>query len=107
MQQISPLELADWLADKSRGQPVLLDVREPWEYELCHVAESIHLPMQQVPSRLAELDPDRDVVVICHHGMRSMQVGLFLEHSGFSAIYNLVGGVEGWARDVEPNMNRY
>lgn len=107
MQQVSATQLSDWLADPGRERPVLLDVREPWEYELCHVAGSKHLPMHAVPARLGELDPDGDVVVICHHGVRSRQVGMFLEHSGFLSVHNLTGGIEAWARDVDPAMARY
>lgn len=107
MRQISPRQLADWLADQGREQPVLLDVREPWEYELCHVTGSKHLPMAAVPARLGELDPEREVVVVCHHGGRSMQVAMFLERAGFTSVHNLMGGVEAWARDVDPAMARY
>lgn len=107
MQQISARQLADWLADEGRDRPLLLDVRAPWEYELCHVAGSKHLPMHVVPARLGELRPDQDVVVICHHGGRSMQVAMFLERAGFSSVHNLMGGVEAWARDVDPTMARY
>ncbi len=108
MQQVSPRQLADWIADPSRPGPTLLDVREPWEYELCHVAASRHLPMHLVPTRLNEVgEADGAVVVICHHGARSMQVAMFLERNGFSAVHNLTGGLDAWARDVEPAMRRY
>lgn len=107
MRQISPLELADWLADGGRTPPVLLDVREPWEYQICHLAGTKHIPMHAVPVRLNELAPDDEVVVICHHGGRSMQVAMFLERAGFSAVYNLMGGVAGWASQVDPGMPRY
>ena len=63
--------------------------------------------MRQIPQSAAELDPEQEIVVICHHGIRSRQVGLFLEHQGFSNIINLEGGVEDWARQVEPEMKRY
>ena len=109
MQQISVHQLSAWLADSGREQPALLDVREPWEYELCHLAGAKHLPMHLVPTRLGELDAerDRDVVVICHHGGRSMQVAMFLERSGFSAVHNLMGGVDAWAQEIDPSMRRY
>jgi rhodanese-related sulfurtransferase len=107
MQQISPRQLADWLADEARDRPFLLDVREPWEYELCHVAGSRHLPMAAVPAGLGALDPEKEVVVICHHGRRSLQVAMFLESAGFGSVHNLTGGVEAWARDVDPAMARY
>lgn len=107
MQQISALQLSEWLADPERERPVLLDVRESWEYELCHVDGSRHVPMQAVAARLGELEPDTDVVVVCHHGVRSMQVAIFLESEGFSSVHNLKGGVDAWARDVDPAMARY
>lgn len=107
MQQISSLLLHDWLADSGRGQPVLLDVREPWEFDLCHIEGARLVPMNSIPSRIAELDPEADTVVICHHGARSMQVALFLEQHGFSHLYNLAGGLAGWARQVDPTMPQY
>ncbi len=107
MRQISPRSLADWLADAGRDQPQLLDVREPWEFELCHIAGSRHLPMHTVPARVGELDPGCDVVVVCHHGGRSMQVAMFLERNGFGSVHNLMGGVEAWAQEVDPAMRRY
>lgn len=107
MQQIEPDELAVWLADPTRVPPVLLDVREHWEYERCRITGSRLLPMGEVSQRSNELDPEADVVVICHHGVRSYRVAKLLEYNGFSRVYNLIGGVERWARDVEPTMPRY
>jgi len=107
MQQIGPRQLADWLADESRPDPVLLDVRGAAELEICWLDGSRHIPMHLVPARLAEIDPDQDIVVICHHGARSMQVAMFLEHNGFAAVHNLTGGVEAWACEVDPSMRRY
>ena len=107
MQQIRPRQLADWLSDDSRNKPVLLDVREPWEFELCHIPGSLHIPMHLVPMQDGELDAERDIVVICHHGGRSMQVAMFLERKGYARLFNLAGGVEAWAADVDPAMRRY
>lgn len=107
MQQLSVHQLQEWLSDQGRTPPLLLDVREPWEFELCHLAGSRHIPMHTVPARLAELDPDAETVVICHHGARSMQVAMFLEHSGFATVHNLSGGVEAWAQAIDPAMRRY
>ncbi len=72
MKQIRARQLADWLADDSRPQPLLLDVREPWEVAQCQIAGSLPMPMHTVPVRCDELDPAREIVVICHHGGRSM-----------------------------------
>jgi len=107
MQQLSVHQLSDWLADAGRTPPVLLDVREPWEYEYCHLAGSRHLPMHTVPARLAELDPEAEVVVVCHHGGRSMQSAVFLEHHGYRSIHNLTGGIHAWAINIDPAMPRY
>jgi len=107
MQQIRPAQLAEWLADASRAVPQLVDVREPWEVELCAIPGAQPIPMHLVPLRSGEIDPQRDVVVICHHGGRSMQVGMFLERQGYARVYNLMGGVDGWAAEVDPSMRRY
>jgi rhodanese-related sulfurtransferase len=107
MTNLAPAELAAWLADTARGRPVLLDVREPWEYDTCKLADSRLLPMREVPQRLAELDPQAETVVICHHGGRSMQVAQFLERQGFPRVFNLAGGVDAWARSVDRAMPVY
>ena len=107
MLQLLPQELAAWLGDASRPKPVLLDVREPWETGLCSIDESKLIPMATVPLRVAELDPAAETVVICHHGARSSQVGMYLEQHGFAKVYNLRGGVDAWARSVDPAMATY
>ncbi|QNM97032.1 rhodanese-like domain-containing protein [Chitinimonas koreensis] len=107
MKQLTPTELAQWLADPAADRPLLLDVREPWEFQLCNIAGAENRPMQTIPATVGELDADRPTVVICHHGMRSYQVGVFLERAGFDAVYNLAGGVAAWADEVEPAMARY
>lgn len=107
MKQIVAAELAAWLGDAGRAKPQLLDVREPWEVQICGIPGAAHVPMRQIPARAGELDPDQDVVVICHHGARSMQVALFLERSGYSKVHNLAGGVDSWAKTVDPSMPVY
>ena len=107
IKQISPAELAAWLADKSRDKPLLLDVREPWEHETARIAGSQLVPMGQIQARVGELDGEKEVVAICHHGGRSMQVAMFLEKSGFAKVHNLAGGVDSWARTVDPSMPVY
>jgi rhodanese-related sulfurtransferase len=107
MQHITAPELAAWLADPARPRPLLLDVRENWEYETCHIDGASLMPMHLVPIRVAELDDDQDIVCICHHGARSMQVAAFLERNGFSRITNLTGGIHAWAVQVEPSMPKY
>lgn len=107
MQHLNATELAAWLADSNREPPLLLDVREPWEYETCHIAGSKLITMQTIPARQEELDPQQTVVCICHHGARSMQVAAFLERAGFEQVINLTGGVHAWALQVDRTMPTY
>ena len=107
MQQINPSELHAWLDDPSRDKPVLLDVREPWEYERARIDGSRLVPMREVPARVAEIDDDKEVVAICHHGGRSMQVAMFLERQGFRRVHNLMGGIDAWSRTVDPSVPTY
>ena len=107
MTQITPPLLQQWLADSARKSPLLLDVREPWDFQTGHLEGSTLLPMNAIAARAQELDPETETVVICHHGARSYQVAMFLERNGFSKLYNLQGGVNAWADQVEPAMPRY
>ena len=107
MKQISPPQLAAWLADAAREQPLLLDVREPWEYERARIAGAELVPMREVAARLDEIDPARPIVAICHHGGRSLQVALFLEKNGYHNVHNLAGGVDAWSRTVDPAVPLY
>lgn len=107
MKTLSVRELAGWLADEQRAKPLLLDVREPWEQQICRIEGSELMPMRAVPARIHELEPDREIVCVCHHGGRSMHVAMFLERQGFANVYNLTGGVDAWARQVEPAMPTY
>lgn len=105
--QLSAEELAAWLADAQRPTPLLLDVREAWEVEHCALEGIEAVPMGEVPARAHSLDAGRDVVCICHHGMRSQRVALFLAQQGFEKVYNLTGGVDAWAQRIDPAMPRY
>ena len=107
MQDLEPSRLKAWLDDASREQPVLLDVREPWEYEKARIEGSRLVPMREVPARLAEIDEDSELVAICHHGGRSMQVAMFLEKQGFKRVHNLKGGIDAWSRTVDPSVPIY
>jgi rhodanese-related sulfurtransferase len=101
-----PRELQAHLA-ASTEPPLLLDVREPWEFEICHIAGSTLMPMRGIPAALGQLAPDRETVVICHHGIRSRQVAWYLERAGFPRVVNLSGGVDAWAREVDADMAVY
>ena len=107
IEQLPATALREWLDDKSRAAPLILDVREPWEHEICHIAGAQLLPMQEIPARWTELPKDRDVVVLCHHGMRSFQVAEFLRSEGLTRVCNLSGGIAAWAEQVDPNMAHY
>ena len=107
MNQITPQQLQERLSDRAARKPVLLDVREPWEYQICRLPGALLMPMQTVPARHTELDAHADTVVICHHGARSMQAAMFLERAGFTCLYNLTGGMNAWARTVEASMPVY
>ena len=97
-------ELALYL---QQATPLLLDVREPWEFDICHIDGSTNLPMGQIPARLQELPDDGEIVVICHHGVRSQQVIHFLRSQTEVKLINLDGGVDAWARDVDRDMPVY
>ena len=107
MKPIEPAELAGWLSDERREKPLLLDVREPWEWQTARIEGAQHIPMREIPARLGELDPDQEVVAICHHGGRSQQVAMFLEKNGFAKVHNLTGGVDAWSRTVDPAVPLY
>ena len=86
---------------------VLLDVREDGEVAYANIDGHTHIAMNLIPLRHNELPDDKPIVVYCHHGMRSMQVALFLEHAGFSDVYNLSGGIEAWSVQIDPSVARY
>jgi rhodanese-related sulfurtransferase len=107
MQQMSVLQLQAALADPDRPRPLLLDVREPWEWQLARIEGSRHIPMRDIPERSEELDKTQPTVVICHHGVRSLQVVAFLERFGFANLHNLQGGIDAWSRQVDPAVTLY
>lgn len=106
MLEITARELKEYLAIAD-PPPLLLDVREPGEYAICHIAGSHLIPMNQVPQYLEGLDPHRETIVICHHGTRSAQIASYLEQAGFDTVLNLAGGIHAWACEVDPEMPKY
>ncbi|MCP5425740.1 MAG: sulfurtransferase [Gammaproteobacteria bacterium] len=106
MQQLNAAQLQRFLQE-AVTPPLLLDVREPWEFAIGHIPGSRNVPMGRVPQTQSEWDPHQTVVVICHHGIRSFQVGYFLENSGFTQVINLQGGIDAWSRDVDPDVPSY
>lgn len=107
MRELSVQELKAACEDRTADGWQLLDVREPWEHALCALPGAALMPMQGLPGRLHELDPVRPTVVVCHHGVRSFQVALWLERNGFKDVANLTGGIDAWAREIEPGMTQY
>ncbi len=106
MRDLRPAELKQYLATTD-AEPLLLDVREPWEFQICRIDGSQLIPMGQLAAAMNALDPTRETVVICHHGIRSMQVARYLDYQGFDNVINLAGGVAAWAREVDPAMPTY
>ena len=106
MREFSALQLKEHL-ETCDEQPLLLDVRQPWEYDVCKIENSVLVPMSTIPTTVESLDVDRETVVICHHGIRSRSVGRYLEQAGFTNIINLSGGVAQWAKTVNTQMATY
>jgi rhodanese-related sulfurtransferase len=111
MKQLTGNDLRALQADASAAPPLLLDVREDWEFALAAIRidgwQTLHIPMNGIPGRLDELDATQPVVCICHHGARSAQVVAFLERNGFEAAYNLAGGIDAWSEQVDNSVPRY
>jgi sulfur-carrier protein adenylyltransferase/sulfurtransferase len=85
----------------------LLDVREPFEYQICRLPDSKLIPLGEVPARFNELDSSREIIVYCHAGVRSARAVGWLYQVGFTNIKNLIGGIHAWAEEVDPAMPRY
>ncbi len=108
MQHISAPQLAQAIKTPARDHRLqLLDVREPWELEIASLPNTTHIPMGEITARFKELDPDQTVVCVCHHGVRSLQVGLFLERNGFDDVINLTGGIDAWTKLVDSSCPSY
>jgi rhodanese-related sulfurtransferase len=106
--EITPSQLNEILSRKNREEVVLLDVREPGEYAIARIDGSVLMPMGDVPSRAnQELDPDKHIVTICHHGVRSMNVAVWLRNQGFEKTQSLRGGIDAWSALVDPAVARY
>ena len=106
MREMTTGECRDYLASATE-KPVLLDVREPWEYRIVHLDDSVLIPMRQIPAAVDTLDRDRETIVICHHGVRSRQVALYLERLGFTNVVNLKGGMDAWAKHTDTTFPTY
>ena len=109
--EISPQAFAQQRASASAAAepaPVLLDVREPWEFQTASLPNSLLMPMGEVTSRAHnELDPDAHIVVLCHHGQRTLSVTMWLRNQGFDRAQSLAGGIDAWSRMIDPSVPRY
>lgn len=110
--EITAQDLSSRLAAKALHAetvvPKIIDVREPWEFATAHIEGSIPMPMGDIPSRAnQELDPDEPIVVICHAGVRSMNVTMWLRNNGFENVRSLRGGIDAWSREIDPSVPRY
>lgn len=103
--QLTPRELHERI---ERGEkPYILDVREGWELGICQLPGATHIPMRQIPEHTGELPRDTEIVVMCHHGVRSQHVAAYLEKLGFEKLLNLAGGIAAWSHDVDPHTPTY
>ena len=105
--QLSPTEVARWRADASRDAPLVVDVREPWELDLCRIDGAVSIPLGEIERRMSELPRDRPLVMVCHHGGRSQNAAAVLAAAGFTQVHNLRGGIDAWALTVDPSIKRY
>jgi rhodanese-related sulfurtransferase len=106
--QISVAQLHQWLGDAQReDKPIILDVREDWEYEHAKLAGSVHIPMGQITQRLHELPTGKTIACLCHHGSRSMQVGQYLSQQGFNEVLNIHGGIHAWSIEIDGSLPTY
>lgn len=103
--QITAKELQKKLHENLK--PLVLDVREPDEFEFAHISGSLHIPLNQIPQRKDEIDSSSGCVVICHHGIRSQYAASYLANSGFNQIYNLSGGIDAWSVECDNTVSRY
>ncbi|MGZ5194346.1 MAG: rhodanese-like domain-containing protein [Ramlibacter sp.] len=110
--QVRPSGLAQWFtAQASAGPAIVLDVREPWELQTASVKaggfEVVAIPMNEIPARIAQLDPERPIACLCHHGARSQRVAMFLAQNGFTRVANIAGGIDAWSAECDEGVPRY
>ena len=105
VRNITPADVRRLLADTSDA--MLLDVREPWEHDIAHIPGSLLVPFAQLPLKLPHLNPQKPVVVVCHHGIRSWHAACLLEQNGFETVFNLAGGIDAWSQEIDAGIPRY
>jgi rhodanese-related sulfurtransferase len=93
---------------RARGEnPLVLDVREAWELQLARIPDVVHVPMDEIPARLAQLSREAETIVMCHVGGRSMRVAQYLSSRGFTNVANLSGGIAAWSQSVDATVPHY
>ena len=105
---VREITVGELKARRDRGEkPLVLDVREDWELQLASIPDVVHVPMSQVPGRLAEFSREAETIVMCHAGGRSMRVAQFLTNQGFTNVANLAGGIAAWSESVDATVPQY
>lgn len=110
IKEISAIELKQLLETTSKedqNSPILIDVRQPGEVSYCAIADSQNIPLDALSDNLDRLPLDKQLVMICHHGVRSKQATILLTHCGFTNVVSLAGGIDSWAREIDSSMRRY
>lgn len=105
IEDLTPRDAAERLRDTE--PPLLVDVRETWERDLASIPGSLHIPMNQLPARLDELSEEREIILHCHTGGRSLQAAMWLESQGYDRLANVDGGIDEWSQTVDPSIPRY
>jgi rhodanese-related sulfurtransferase len=105
MKVLTAKELSNKIANND--DILILDVREPNEFQYASIKSSVLIPLNQIPERIAELDAEQEIVVVCHHGIRSQKAAHYLIHSGFQHVYNLQGGIDAWSCECDNSVPRY
>ena len=106
IKDISPIDLQEKIV-ATGNDLTLLDVREPWEFEIAHIEKSLLIPMGELPNKLNDIQKDKAIVVICHHGIRSRSACMYLHQNGINNLLNLHGGIDAWAKEIDSNMPTY
>ena|SRR5689334_18511937 len=103
--EITPEEVKSKL--ESGADFTLLDCRDPWEYQTARIEQAVNIPMGEIPARAGELDRDKHIVVVCHHGVRSMRVTAWLRQQGFESVQSMAGGIDAWSRTIDGKVPLY
>jgi adenylyltransferase/sulfurtransferase len=103
--EVAPGEVKDMLA---RGEKLFfVDVREKWEYDTTHIEGSVLIPLRDIPANLARLEAASELVLFCHHGMRSLDAAAWLRAQGVEGARSMAGGIDRWSAEIDPNVPRY